>query len=229
MNYIMTGVDEKKYYWNHLLAFLASVDKNSPETRVIVNLVNRGLDDYAKTLTCFKCVSMVNRTNCCGTDFQKNYLRHEWLAEIMIGGCRGDNIAWLDPDILVRGSLSPLFDGMGRNCIKFWRRPSVKNEYEFQGGVYILNNSQRCYDFCKSIYDRLQGTNDWLLPQLLCLKNIKTLKLQEIPLPESFNDSKFNPESTIWHCKHSHFNDKKFQKEFKKYHELGKRKIGEQS
>ena len=103
--------------------------------------------------------------------------------------------------------------------------------YKIQAGVMVYGNGPLAIRYLSEIIAEEEkhinteyserdgyGSPHWFLSQTLLYtkyKDIRGLKITQ--LPTKFNDCKFNDESVIWHCKSSHFNDPKFQKEFKHY------------
>lgn len=224
MNIITTGIDENPHYWDLLLAFLASIDANSPGTKVIVNTINLS-PLQSGSLWAFGCVlETYSHIDGTASAFQKNYYRHEWIPSLLTAN---ERVAWIDPDCIIRKPIDGIFDDVEPQSIKYWHKSGRKERHQFQGGVYVLGSSQKSIDFCDKVYSELEGTDDWMLPQTIMLRQLKKSKLKRVNLPESYNDSKFEDDSFIWHCKHSHFAEAKFQKEFRKYLQLGKEVIGE--
>lgn len=223
MNIVVTAIDENPLYWELLLAFLASIEKNSPDTRVSIYLMNLN-DAKAYSLVNFKCALVSGNETHSGTTFQKNYMRHTWIADHLPNY---ERVAWIDPDCIIRKPIGGIFDEVTPKSIRYWHKHGKKEKHQVQGGVYVLGSSNESIKFCNNVYSDLDGTDDWMLPQTVMLRRIKKSKLNVVPLPESYNDSNFKDDSFIWHAKTSRRNNAKYQHEFRKYLKIGKEIIGE--
>ena len=124
-------------------------------------------------------------------------------------------VAWIDNDAIVRKPLDGLWEGVVPNSIKVWYRKKKLDEYKLQTGVYVIGRGNESVKYCSNIIKGLEGTDNWLLPQLLMYNELNNMKL--INMGDSFNDSRFKNGSHIWHCKANHFSNPKYQQEYRKY------------
>ena len=135
-------------------------------------------------------------------------------------------IAWIDNDTIIRKSLDGLWENLTPETLKFWFRKDERDALKFQGGVYVIGNSEVIKEWLKDIIAALDkynktkkdNKNDWYIAQeymYLMYKNNKRIRF--VNLDTKFNDSKFNDDSVIWHCKHTQFNFPKYQVEYKSY------------
>ena len=211
---IITAVDNNLHYMEGLKVFLASLAKNAPEELVYVYLMNcsREYEDSlheinSNLMTMAKSVKEVS-------PYVRNYIRHRLVHDQLK---IHDKILWLDNDSIVRGCLDDIWLDVEENTIKFWLRKKNKDHLKFQGGVYVIGKGEKSENYCKLISKGLSTMSDWYAPQTLMYTCIKHVGLKQIQLETKYNDSKFKDDSIIWHCKSSHFNDKKYQKEYKHY------------
>lgn len=217
MQIINTAIDDNPHYFNCLKAFLMSMKVNSPDQKVKVILINCP-KEYESVIKRIYPAEVLVLTDPSQSAYQRNYVRHYMLLEAFKSHSKA---AWIDNDALIRGDLREGFwDDVDRTTIKVWLRKKKPDEYKFQGGVYILGNSQKSIDYLGGIIRALDETDDWLLPQKLIYTLHKEYGLKHVQLSQKYNDSKFRDGSIIWHCKQSHFDNEEYQEEF--YHYLKK-------
>jgi hypothetical protein len=219
---IVTGIDNNPHYMEGLLVFLQSMKINAPKELVYVCLTN--VDDaYAGRVLSLGNVKIERICTEEKSSYVRNYIRHSIMLKLMP---QYDVVAWIDNDAIVRSSLDSFWDDVCNDSLKIWYRrmyhdlPKKRDKPEcfFQGGVYILGSGEHSEMYLNSIIIGLDKKVDWFEPQrlmYLCYKQIP--KLKHVDLSEAYNDCKFLDDSIIWHCKQSHFSDKKYQKEYKKY------------
>lgn len=225
---IVTGVNDNPHYMDCMKALLASIKKNAPAEKVCVLLVNCNKDYEAelyrinanietKKIIIPNCGAISRITR------KREYLLSK-LSEYAV-------VAWIDNDAIVRKPLDGLFAGMTDNTLKIWRKNMRKNSHKFQAGVYVVGNGEPIKKWITDIMTAERkhlnkkgaeldghGSPHWFVSQELLytcfLNNDGITRLQ---LSTRFNDCTFDKNSVIWHCKSSHFNEKKYQKEYKRY------------
>jgi hypothetical protein len=210
---ILTAVDDNPHYMEGVRVFLYSLWKNSPEQKIVVCAMN------------WKDCSVIKKINPNATvvaektdeknPHVRNYRRHSLILEWFARGY--DKIAWLDNDIIVRHNIGRIFSRVKANTIKVWTKMKRKDHGKFQGGVYVLGNGETTKRYLRGIIRGLAGRGGWLLPQLLMYRLFLKYKLNFVKLSHRYNDSFFRKDSLIWHCKQSHFKEKRYQKEYKRY------------
>jgi len=210
---ILTAVDDNPHYVEGVKAFLCSLRKNSPEQKIVVCTMNWKDSTVLNKIN--PNVTVLAEKTSEKSVFVRNYRRHSLILEWFDKGY--DKIAWLDNDAIVRRNISGIFDGVKKNTIKVWTKMKRKDYGKFQGGVYVLGNGEITKRYLKHIVHRLEGKNKWMLPQLLMYTLFLKHKLNLVEMGHGYNDSFFRDDSFIWHCKQSHFKEKKYQKEYKRY------------
>lgn len=216
MKLVLTAIDNNPHYQDHLKAFLMSMRMNSPGLKVRACLINCS-DEYSDSIEKAFDVEVARIFFDHPTSpSERNYIRH-FLFSVAFKQ-KYESVAWIDNDALVMNKLGDDFwENATGSSIKVWLRPKKNDKYKFQAGVYILGNTALTQGYVKDIMEQLKDTDDWMLPQLLLYTLSKKHYIAHHQLCEKYNDSKFCDNSTIWHCKQSHFKEEKFQKEFKHY------------
>ena len=123
----------------------------------------------------------------------------------------------MDNDCIVRGNLVSIYDGVEADMVKFWHKPKKHKKYQFQGGVYVIGSGTRVQNWLSSIIVELSNRNDWLAPQEVMIDRLQALCIDTVPLGIRYNDSTFKKGSIVWHCKHGHFEEPAYQKEYQQY------------
>jgi hypothetical protein len=219
---IITGVNDNPHYQDHMRVLLMSLKKNAPKEWVCVVLVNCSTEYFHECFDINENIGIVvveskegaiNRIS----EIHKIVLKHmTWY----------DQIAVLDNDTIARAPLDGLWEGVGKNTLKVWKRKDKADPYKIQAGVMVMGNGKPLRRWMKCVIEKElkheQSARDgyysknWLVSQEL-LYHCMNKDIDYVKLPIIYNDSKFRDGSVIWHCKSSHFNDPKFQKEYKKY------------
>lgn len=214
-NIILTAVDNNPHYMEGLKVFLASFAVNAPKEKIRVHLINCPVEYEIELLKIYSVQICHIRTDE-KSAYRRNYIRHGGMLKAFEEGY--NKVAWMDNDAIVRKSLDGFWDGVESGVIKIRCRFNKLDENKFQTGIYALGEPDSVKRYLRDIIKGLYGQDDWKLPQLLMYKLAK--KLKRVELPKKYNDSKFSDNSVIWHCKQSHFNELKYQKEYKKYYEI---------
>jgi hypothetical protein len=189
---ILTAVDDNPHYMEGVRVFLYSLWKNSPEQKIVVCAMN------------WKDCSVIKKINPNATVVAEK-------TDEKNPHVRKDN------DIIVRHNIGRIFSRVKANTIKVWTKMKRKDHGKFQGGVYVLGNGETTKRYLRGIIRGLAGRGGWLLPQLLMYRLFLKYKLNFVKLSHRYNDSFFRKDSLIWHCKQSHFKEKRYQKEYKRY------------
>ena len=131
-----------------------------------------------------------------------------------------DMVMTMDSDMIVRSDISEIWGDVEPSTIKIWVKPEKKatSFTKVQAGVHIFGNSPVIKEYYKAFMDRL-GDN-WMFRKGQPMIYLTWLDFKEririVQMPKKYNDSKFHNDSVVWHCKHGHFNEEKFQREFQR-------------
>lgn len=129
-----------------------------------------------------------------------------------------DQVMTIDSDITIRRSMDSIWDGVKPGLIKIWERKKKKigQFTKVQAGVHIFGVSKEILEYYKDFMEEIGPEWEFTVGQAaiytVYLKHKDKIGL--IQMPQIYNDSKFKDDSIIWHCKHGHFDNPKFQKEF---------------
>jgi len=213
MKLILTGINNKPLYQDHLKVFLMSMRMNSLGEKVIVRLTDCS-DEYAEDIKKIYLVK-VQRAKSNGHKFEQLYARFYMFRDAM-KDFSNISVAWIDPDTIIRNELD-FWGGTTGSTIKVWYRPGKEDKYKYQTGVFILGNVATTQSYVKTILKEVANKGDWLYTQHMTYEFARKFYLSHIPLDEKYNDSRFKKDSVIWHCKTSHFKDARYQKEYQYY------------
>jgi hypothetical protein len=213
-----------------MMAMLRSIYVNSPDEKVALVLINCE-DDYASKLIRINPSTDIRRLRIerCGA-----VARIVAKREFVVGKMKEcDLVAWIDNDAIVREHLdkSGFWNGVGANDVKIWEKDTDKDTHKFQAGVYVSGCGNRVRSWLEEVIRNDQsflkmpgaeldghGCPYWMTSQKFLYTCFRSSRLGHIQLDTRYNDCQFNKESAIWHCKSSHFNEAKFQKEWKRYY-----------
>lgn len=211
---------------DHMRVLLMSLRMNVPTARVNVTLINCS-EDYRKELLRINDnieIRVFDLPNCGAIG--RIIKKHMSVLECM---SKYDKVMWLDNDIIVRKSLNSLWEGVGKDTLKIWKKKHKADKYKMQAGVYVAGNEKCLQRWLQCVIQKEgklldspdaskdgYGSPHWMVSQEL-LYHCLNSDIKYVKLPRIYNDQKFKEESVIWHCKSSHFDDPRFQKEYKKY------------
>lgn len=230
---IVSGVNESLHYQECMRVLLTSLRKNYKDCIVSLMLINC-TDGYEKKL--HKIHPYLNTVRReipnCGAVARIN-AKHELVYECME---QNDKVLWLDNDILVRGNIDVLWQGVKNDTLKVWIKDVKQQTHKFQAGVYVAGRGKHVNGWMKKIINHEKeylntsdseldghGSPYWMLSQnFLYFYFNEDKKIKHIQLEEKYNDCKFNKDSVIWHCKNSHFADEIYQREYQKYLKISK-------
>jgi hypothetical protein len=229
---IITISTPDEFYFNQLLAFLASLNTNSPNQEVYIQLVDypakkmyglqHAFPDYLFLNTSVKKIDER------GIEFilLRIDLIRSWFKQMGVKA-----ISWIDTDVIVRGDLSNFIYVKPNQLKILYRGDYVQEKVRFNAGIFSIGNSKPTLEFVNRWYGRLEDNAKWGMGQLELYRTYKEFKnkIELIRMDQKYNDlggadrpNAFSNESIMWHCKQAHFNHPKFQKEFQKYLKLGK-------
>lgn len=228
MPIITTALNYDTFFYNQMLALLESLKINSPQDKIIINLVDfpkrkiikleKAYPDYIfknKDLHVNKMEDIAGFMSCYRSSLMYNLL-NEYKCPV----------AWMDCDIVIRKELSFLWEGVKTNQFKIvYRGIAVPIKNRFQTGVIVIGYSNDTLNMINDWNDKLKITHKWFSDQIFLYEVYQKYiyKIKFIHMNRSLNDvgdstkECFLDDSIIWHSKRYHFNDKRFQKEFKYY------------
>lgn len=222
-----TTCDNK--YLDVMKVFLYTLNKNGGKREFLrADLIN-GNDDIYERLH-----RLYDRMEICHIDMPKglDWLNHDNMILLMRRRIPTmwktlnedwDQVMTIDSDAIIRKSIESIWDGVEPSTIKIWDRGPKKQPFtRVQAGVHIFGNSPEVKEYYKAFMKELGEEWEFHVGQAtihtVYLKFKDKIKL--VQMSPRYNDCKFKKDSYIWHCKHSHLNEKKFQKEFRHYLKL---------
>lgn len=137
-------------------------------------------------------------------------------------------VAYFDADIIIRKPINELFifPEKGKPILTVMSRPHQEFEKsKFQAGVILMNKNKKSNYFMEAwdfyTWKALENLDTWFHDQKYLYKVYESKKGEIIlrALEYKYNDWNFIHDSSVWHCKGHHDNEK-WQKEFKKYHDI---------
>lgn len=224
---IVTALNQDKFYLEQLLVLLKSININSPSEKVSVFLVNFDVRTEQKLRKYFDTVIFENRILDLGEDPAGKMVCYRGAVVKECLERTKKPVAWFDTDIIVRGDLKKFWKNVKTNQFQIkYRGQSVKPTIRFNAGVFAIGYSKHTLSFISEWAQVISENSKWYEDQLqLYLIYKKYSKYIELlKMPQSFNDigdsnsiDVFRNDSLIWHCKKSHFYNKKFRKEYLMY------------
>lgn len=128
-----------------------------------------------------------------------------------------EQVMTIDSDVIIRKPFDSIWDDVEPSTIKIWDRGPKKQPFtRVQAGVHIFGNSPEIKDYYQAFMKDIGAEWEFEYGQAaiyaiyLKFRN----KIRIVQMSQKYNDSKFKDKSIIWHAKHGHFKEKKFQKEF---------------
>ncbi|MHC4726116.1 MAG: glycosyltransferase family protein [Planctomycetota bacterium] len=225
---IVSGVNDNPHYMNCMRVMVSSMAKTNPKQRMMLCLINCTPKYEKELFRRNKNISVAHVSVRDSGAIKRINIMHGFVLNAL--DC-ADRVMWLDNDIIVRRPITNIWNRVGENTIRIWWKNNDKISHKFQAGVYVVGNGEEIKEWMReimrreSIYIGLEGSKEdghgsqfWMTSQAL-MYTIFTEKdkMQHVQLSEKYNDCKFRKDSVIWHCKSSHFKDRKFQKEFRRY------------
>jgi hypothetical protein len=207
-----------KHYFNLARGFLVSLTKNSAYSDAVeLNLIN-GTRKQAQSLEklCVNTkVNLVDMWKPSPVDIVFSRLT-QWRRILDEGY---DQMASIDSDSIIRGSLEGLWRDVEPGCFKIWDKGKKKKEkVRFQTGVFVVGVSRETLQYFDHIIKSIAKPS-WIKIQkafyLSYIKNKENVK--HVQLDTKYNDQYFNDDSIIWHCKQTRYGYPKFKGELRKY------------
>ncbi len=209
--YTTSTVDEHRY--SQLKVFLYTMWNNGGHYPLLVDLVNSENKDELKKIYPLIEINYI-------TDHDISVERMMYIRPLRLQRLLHENhhkIISIDTDIIVRNSTKNLWSVLSNEFRIRDKGQHKQNHVRFNGGVIIFGNG----DHTKKYYDRvieIIGSSGVVYDcQRALLQAYNETGLKRKKLPKKYNDPKFNDDSIIWHCKHNHFHEKKYQKEYQYY------------
>lgn len=232
--YTTSSCDEK--HLNELKVFLYSLYKNGNRYPVTLDLVNcddqKIVDDLVNINPS---IDGINHVEIEKTDevivrgkakdilpvfnLRVMYTRPLGLKTVLLQ-YPNHQVLSIDTDIIVRGSISGIWDGVEPGVLKVWDKGHEKSDrIRFQGGVMVYGNSEEIREYYDVVLKSIGDNRAFQSAQEAIFRAWwqERERIKKIDLPIKFNDSKLKDRSVIWHCKHNHFDNAKYQTEFNAY------------
>jgi len=142
-----------------------------------------------------------------------------------------EHVAWIDTDVVVRKDLSEFLEIESNQLKILYRGDNKPDKVKINAGIFNIGSSEITYGFVCDWYERIKVNAKWGMGQLEMWKAYQDHKdkIELIKMDEKFNDlggsdrpNAFSKYSAMWHCKKCHFNNDKFQGEFREYLKKGK-------
>ena len=213
-------------YLDVMKVFLYSLNLNSKDKELIrADLINGDDEIYSRLHRLYENLEIKHIEMPRGLDWydRKNmlqlmYTRIPRMWETLNEGW--DQVMTIDSDIIVRKPFDSIWDGVESSMIKIWDRGPKKQPFtRVQAGVHIFGVSKDILEYYHAFMDDIG--EDWEFEYGQAAIYTVYLKFQDriklLQMPKHFNDSKFKSGSTIWHAKHGHFREPRFQNEWQKY------------
>lgn len=227
---IITNSSPDEFYYNQLLAFLSSVETNTDNT-VNVFLANYPEDKVKVLKRKFSKHKFDNR-NLKSLD-KRGFSFIQFRADLILECFKKYNepVAWIDTDVIVRGDINDFLKIEPTQLKILYRGKQAPEKVKINAGIFNIGYSKETFDFISDWRKRIETNAKWGMGQLELWRTYKQHKDKVIlcPMSDKYNDlggadrpNAFSDDSVMWHCKKAHFNNPKFQKEFKYYLDLGK-------
>ena len=214
-------------YLDILKTFLASHRVHGTDCVIRCDFLN-GNADIAERLKAIYPNLQVNLMDC---EWTKNedqnilnimYTRPPQMWKALSDGW--DQVCSMDCDIVIRGNISQIWDGVEPDVIKILIKKEKKDNYKtyLQGGVYLFGNSENIRNYYKAIMDKIGEKFAFFDGQAALYTELLKFagKVRVVKLPRTFNDErkdKMDKNSLVWHIKHGRLGIKPWVLEFKKY------------
>lgn len=228
---IITNSSPDDFYFKQLLAFLMSLKINSPEHKAYIFLANYPKDKRNKLKETFKDFVFENRKLKMIDDRGFSFIQ---FRAKLIKECfkkHKESVAWIDTDVIVRKDLSEFLQIESHQLKILYRGDNAPKHVKINAGIFNIGCSDETYNFISDWHERTKINAEWGKGQLEFWRTYGKYKnkIELIKMDEKFNDlggsdrpNAFSDQSVMWHCKKGNFDNKKFQKEFKKYLGLAK-------
>jgi hypothetical protein len=232
---IITASSPDKFYFEQLLAFLASFEFNSPFHSHTVYLANYPGDITRNLRMAFPNTSFVNREleAIDGRGIHFILFRINLIREIFKN--RKEPVAWIDTDVIVRKKLDDFLKIEPKQLKILYRGDKKPDKVKFNAGIFRIGYSKETAKMMDDWHDGLIKNTIWGMGQLELWKayHKNRNRVELVKMPKRFNDiggndrpDAFDEESVMWHSKKAHFKNPKFQKEYQHYLKMGKSAYG---
>lgn len=207
---------------------LYTMAQQDPETQVYVGLVNGNNEIGWRLEQVNENTVVVDEDVERSKDPAVDYCRvmeHRMPMVLDILRMDYEQVGFFDSDIIVRQPLHDLWANADHGTLSVWYRPEQEPHRYFQAGVHILGNSPEIREYYADVINKASHWKNKYATQaqLWTSYEERKEKIRLINIGEKYNDKHFQKDSCIWHCKGSHFKEKKWQKEFQHYLKLANR------
>lgn len=227
-NMIVQALNYNEFYYNQLLASLASIRINSPEDSVLIHLLDFPRYEVLKLEVAFPFYTFVVKNGLLRgvkdiAGFMVCYRTKAIKQAMKDYKC---SIAWFDTDTLIRKPLTEFWGDVTADSLKISCRDTDDILVKFQAGVFAVGYCDLTYSMISDWSLCVKEDTRWFADQEYLYRVYDEYRphILLIPMDLKFNDigdstrdNVFDGESVIWHCKSKHFNHPRFSKEFKYY------------
>lgn len=235
---IYTTSSSDDFHIDQLKVFLCSLYENGGHWPIVIDIID-GTKNIDEDL--FKINSDIYKINYVNYDivnikenqrfnipiYNLNVMWSRPIGLVKILDSDVEQVISIDTDIIIRKNISKIWDNLDPGTIKWFYRPNKKSiGVRVQGGLIAFGNSDKIKKYYREVLKRCGDSKSPFVMQESLYNVWIEMKLKMIDIGRSYNDDgEFNDKSRVWHCKHSHYEDKKWKKEFSKYISLVKEKL----
>ena len=216
---ILTTCTCDNRYIDVLKVFLMSMRYHGNKDLIVADLINGNKEMYAGLMRIYPNMEINHIIIPEVTLLKLMHTRPPQMAKKLTEGW--DQIMSMDCDVIIRGNIEGIWNNVEPSTIKIMDKGSTKKDnYRFQGGVYLFGVSQVIKDYYNDIMDIIGGEFDFFDGQAALYRVYKNKYSKQITkrnLSKKYNCSRFKKNSLVWHCKHAYLDNEKFQKEFQIY------------
>lgn len=230
---IITAASSDQLYFDQLLSMLSSFEVNCPNKQLSIFLTDYPKDIAENLKRAFPSFLFFNRSL---SAIDKRGIHFILFRISLIRECfekYKSAAAWIDTDVVIRKPLDEFLAIEPTQLKILYRGDNKPDKVKFNAGIFRIGCSDATKKLINDWYSALEKNAIWGMGQLelwkAYYKNRKMVEL--VKMEEKFNDlggndrpNAFSKESVMWHSKKAHFENKKFQKEFQYYLEIGRDK-----
>lgn len=226
----VTLTTREKPYWNMAKVFLRTMREHDPDTCVRMYMVNCTKKD-GNAILCLNRNTKIVYISVDDTSYI-GIMKHRMPAVLKALQSGYKAVAFMDHDMIIRKPLGELWSNIESDSICVRYRPDWHPaKRAFQAGLHVLGNGAAVRKYYAEVINRSQMWEDKYETQKQLYLTWRDMRghVKLVEMPQQYNDYEFHDESHVWHCKGSHFKDKKFQKEFRMWVALANDEIEKHS
>lgn len=207
---IVTAINEHPQYQAHLMVMLESFLRTNAELeecKILGATYNAAPAYWGYLRDAYGDISDVRAPIWPGMNgAQASHVRGELLCAAL--SSEADAVVWMDPDVIIRGSLEGLLSNLRTDSLRVMFRAHHEKDREWcamQDGVYALGNGRHVRRMITRLREQLRKHHEWYADQHQLFRAWKrySTKVKLEPLGVRWNDNRFADESPIWHARNS--------------------------